>query len=216
MPGVRVPLRPPGPGRIRENVAACPSGQGSACKAVHTGSIPVAVSRWVTGLVAVHRGARTGWGRCLCGAAGKAAWVVLSVRTAGVHGRSAVLVQRARRAGWGVRLGAVGMCKGRRRICRSGGMRCAGWGCCRRSRAGRRWKGRRARQGSLRYAGVVSVVARELPKLAARVRSSSPARRLRPDLAGYADVAQLAEHHLAKVGAAGSNPVIRSGSRRRE
>ena len=26
----------------------------------------------------------------------------------------------------------------------------------------------------------------------------------------YADVAQLVEHHLAKVGVAGSNPVIRS------
>ena len=26
----------------------------------------------------------------------------------------------------------------------------------------------------------------------------------------YADVAQLVEHHLAKVGVAGSNPVVRS------
>ncbi len=28
---------------------------------------------------------------------------------------------------------------------------------------------------------------------------------------GNADVAQLVEHHLAKVGVAGSNPVVRSG-----
>ncbi len=30
------------------------------------------------------------------------------------------------------------------------------------------------------------------------------------DLAHHADVAQLVEHHLAKVGVAGSNPVVRS------
>ena len=29
-------------------------------------------------------------------------------------------------------------------------------------------------------------------------------------MGAYADVAQLVEHHLAKVGVAGSNPVVRS------
>ena len=32
----------------------------------------------------------------------------------------------------------------------------------------------------------------------------------RPRLEANADVAQLVEHHLAKVGVAGSNPVVRS------
>ena len=31
-----------------------------------------------------------------------------------------------------------------------------------------------------------------------------------PRMVGHADVAQLVEHHLAKVGVAGSNPVVRS------
>ena len=35
-----------------------------------------------------------------------------------------------------------------------------------------------------------------------------------PKMGVYADVAQLVEHHLAKVGVAGSNPVVRSGNYR--
>jgi hypothetical protein len=31
-----------------------------------------------------------------------------------------------------------------------------------------------------------------------------------PKMGAHADVAQLVEHHLAKVGVAGSNPVVRS------
>ncbi len=31
-----------------------------------------------------------------------------------------------------------------------------------------------------------------------------------PKIGAHADVAQLVEHHLAKVGVAGSNPVVRS------
>jgi hypothetical protein len=33
-----------------------------------------------------------------------------------------------------------------------------------------------------------------------------------PRMGDHADVAQLVEHHLAKVGVAGSNPVVRSRS----
>ena len=41
-------------------------------------------------------------------------------------------------------------------------------------------------------------------------RMPIPVGLLYPALAGPADVAQLVEHHLAKVRVAGSNPVVRS------